>query len=330
MRYLTCRRSPGAQVGPVRGRGHKDQGAGGGTGGKLRRARGSRLLRLLVPACTASVMLVGTAQASEGGALSGASAQGPMRLYKLVYEGHLTLSYTASDKGPAVNPFDLEGCAYKQAGDITVYWRSAWQIQANVYPRTGHVQVHGITRLSGPTDPSEPGDSEISGKNSNAGSSNYCAATHKTGLYDCTTEVVKPFHPNFQTSNPVFDPDPDHPKSFLVHLSGFDHVRADYSGQAPSGYQCPTEAGSDAYPGGQVGGELSMNFGDIDFVLAHDVLVDLGRGTPMVGVVGSSSDAHWVINNFPAPGASCASGSTEVCTYKEAERASRITITRSR
>jgi hypothetical protein len=119
-----------------------------------------------------------------------APAGAATRVYTLTYSGYQSESYSASDSTCCdVQRAGYVGCDYVQDGDINVHWRDVWTVTAEIFPRSGHVKIKTVKRLSGPRDRQHPGASEISGHTSNGQGNTECSDGHLAGSYDSEREV---------------------------------------------------------------------------------------------------------------------------------------------
>jgi hypothetical protein len=262
-------------------------------------------------------------------ATSGVGTAGAViRNYSITFSGGVAEAYTASD-GTA---FDIQragyvGCDYSQNGDLTVHFKSVWHMKADVKPRTAHVHVLKIKRVSGPFDSHHPGDSEISGQNSDEGPSTQCSDGNRAGSYDCTAEAVRPF----ERDKPTVTVDPVKPKTDVLSLPAFSGVRASYSGQAPSGFGCASTLGTNLLPGGFVSADFLTSPADITVSYGHAQLTKLHGKQKLhdPSLVFPESDT-WDVG-FAATGDDCAlhgDGQDEVCNYTATTRAGVITVKR--
>jgi hypothetical protein len=277
--------------------------------------------KLLLAGLLASALLAGPGTVS---------ADAVVRTYTITFAGGVGEIYSASDS----TAFDIQrsgyaGCDYSQQGDIQVSWRNVWRLRARVQPRTAHVHVLKVKKISGPFDKHHPGDSEITGVNSNEGSSTQCSDGNRAGTIDCTAESVRPS----EHSLLKVGQDPSAAKELLLTAPAFSDVDASYSGQAPSGLGCARSVGNNLLPGGFIGIDMDIGLGNAALSLKKSELARLPRHRTLhVGELTFPDDKDWAYPAFPQQGESCAiagDGMDETCSYGRNSRLAELTIRRA-
>ena len=121
-----------------------------------------------------------------------AAAGAETREYTISFSGHQSESYSAHYSCCAVERAGYVGCNYIQTGDATVDWLDEPRVTADVFPKSGHVEIGSERHIVGPRVKHQPGDSEISGRTRNSRGNTECSDAGKAGRYDCTAEAVVP------------------------------------------------------------------------------------------------------------------------------------------
>jgi hypothetical protein len=279
---------------------------------------------------TTKLLLAGLLAAAILGFGGVGTASAAIRTYLVKYDGGLSETYSAEDTTAFdVQRAGLSGCDYSQHGDIQVSWTDVWRLKAKVQQRTAHVHVVKVTRVSGPFSKRHPGDSEITGVNSNEGSNTQCSDTNRAGTFDCTAEAV---HESL-TGNLKVEQDPYVKKLLLLQVPAFSRLKAAYSGEAPAGFGCAQSVGTNAAPGGFISADVAGGIdGFADPALEKPDLARLRvHKTLHVGDMTLPDDKDWLDPLFPSKGDNCAlngDGQDESCSFGQTNRAAELTIKR--
>jgi hypothetical protein len=256
------------------------------------------------------------------------------RVYKIGVIGRLSVEYTSSQTRQT-----SDGCAFHETGDAQIGWQNIWRVTAAVHPRTGHVQIKQIRMVKGPVDRRQRGDSEISGKRTNAadgsssrpdGPPDQCSRSHMAGSYDCTAERVTPVLPS--QAQMSFETSQFQPKAWDLILPSWVSLHASYAGTSPKEWSCADDVGTDFLPGGALGPSLSQSPGDAQATLTHQQLIGLKVGQHLTSQIRGNNSSGWV-NDFWSTGESCAPGPHEgdyACTVEHVYRNANVIIRRVR
>jgi hypothetical protein len=242
------------------------------------------------------------------------------RTFLLTWTGTEALSYDASDS----TPFDIQragysGCKYTQQGNTRVDWRDVWRLTvvAKIGKHFGHLKFVAAKRVSGPVDPKGDTSSQISGSNTDSGTTTECSDSGRAGAFNCTAESVKPHPPH--VFGHLLDPDPKIPSTEDVYPDGFSSPSASYTGQQPSGqWTCAGNIGRNAFPGGFVSGDFGGLYSDGFFRISAATILALKRGRTYEDKSAILPDSKsWLFHAFASPGDSCVptSDTDGACTY---------------
>lgn len=267
-------------------------------------------------AIAATCVIVG-AQASAESRGSHPSG-GQTRVFRLTYSGQESVGYKDSSHQ------DAYGCEWSETGNATVYWRSSWTVTAEVYPRTGHVQIKDVKVLKGPDDNRHPGDGEAIGKRSDIpGSHPFCSQGGYAGTYKCTSEKVEPA---LFLSKPTFEP---RAGGYDLSIPGFTFADATYTGQAPTNYPCGEHIGTDVAPGGGASGLIGGSNVEARSSVGDSTLLHLGVGQKHRSKQKRTTHSAGWFGKFPSPGDDCGSGEEFSCTLTAPlQRTGLITLAR--